>query len=102
LAQNYFFRVYGTNRTVKQSVVFTGNLLVNTVVTTNMYGTFQRKDDFSAGEGGGGGAEGEKKLEPTNQVTQLPWSQLRITGTAVVNDTNQIQINAAPVSPVKN
>ncbi|HEV2455244.1 MAG TPA: hypothetical protein VGY98_13350, partial [Verrucomicrobiae bacterium] len=38
------------------------------------------------------------KTVETNHVIQLPWSSFRIAGTAVVNKTNQVQVNALPVT----
>lgn len=119
LAQNYFFHVYGTNRTMKQTVSFTGNLTENFAPTNNEKLTFGLTDNSAnagggggfGGFGGGGGAGGEVgvgdrldrvKLERTNRVAQLPWENLRITGTAVVNQTNRVRVNAAPVAPGKN
>jgi hypothetical protein len=46
-------------------------------------------------------AQGLMKSGSTNQTAQLPWSSLRIAGTAVIDRTNHIQINAAPVTPAK-
>jgi hypothetical protein len=116
LAQNYFFHVYGTNRTVKQTVSFTGRLTMNFVPTSNAKLSFRLTDNtantggggFGGGGGGGGGGVtvggvlDRTKSEATNQMTQLPWSSLRITGTAVINQTNRIQVDAAPVLPNKN
>lgn len=70
--QVYSFRVGGMNRTLNQPVMFTATLI----------------EDLAA-----------MKLGQTNQAGQLPWSSLRITGTAVINRTNQLQINAAPMTP---
>lgn len=86
-AQNYFFRVAGTNRTLQQNVVFTGNLLAVSSVATNLQLSFR---------GGGGFGGGRAQSELTNQ---LPWSSSRITGTAVIAGTNNIEINAVPLSP---
>ena len=116
LAQNYFFRVHGTNRTTKQTIEFTGNLLANAAMATNMTQALADNNSVSGtvtasgGGGGGGGGGGSfggfggamREKETTNQFAQLPWSSLRISGMAVVNHTNQIQINAAPVFPAKN
>jgi len=94
-AQNYLFRVRGMNRTLKLNVVFTGSLLANYALSGNMQQTF-------------GGAvananrnEQQVKTDMTNQNAQLPWYNLRITGTAVVNRTNYIEVNAEPVTPVR-
>ena len=90
-AQNYFFRVTGTNQTLKQNVVFAGNLLATANATTNLQQSF-------GGNGGLGGGGGQRQPALTTQ-NQLPWSSLRIAGTAVIADTNHIEINAVPLSP---
>jgi hypothetical protein len=92
-AQNYFFRVHGINRTLNQSVVFTGNLLANFAVSGNLQQGF--------GGGAANNAYYQLKIEPTNQAAQLPWSNLRIAGTAAINRTNHIEVNATPVAPAK-
>jgi hypothetical protein len=86
-AQNYFFRVAGTNRTLQQNVVFTGNLLAISSAATNMQLSF-------LGAGGFGGGRAQSEL-----TNQLPWSGSRIAGTAVIAGTNNIEINAVPFSP---
>lgn len=73
--QIYYFRVSGLNRTLNQPVLFTATLA----------------GDLSA-----------MKPGQTNQMGQLPWSSVRIAGMAIVNRTNQIQINATPVNSAKN
>jgi prepilin-type processing-associated H-X9-DG protein len=85
-AQNHFFRVTGTNQTLKESVVFTGYLLTRSDVKTDR--------TRSSGGGSGGGGGGASQLEVTNQ---LPRSAAGITGTAVIAGTNNIEINAVPV-----
>jgi predicted glycosyltransferase len=93
-AQNYFFRVAGMNRTLQQNVVFTGNFLANsgapqTAQTSNSFG----------GVGGGGGAGGNQLQQAAaNASQQSPLVNSRIVGTAVVASTNQIEINAVPVT----
>ena len=91
-AQNYFFRVTGTNLTLKQNVVFAGNLQANFSAASNGQQANNRNGNF----GGGGGAGGQLQSLITNQ---LPWSNSLITGTAVVADTNSIEINAVPQLP---
>jgi hypothetical protein len=92
-AQNYFFRVAGTNRILKQSVVFTGNLLATSNATTNLLQSFGGKSGF-----GGGGGFGENQLQSVLPNQSL-WSSSRIVGTALISDTNNIEINAVPISP---
>jgi hypothetical protein len=91
MAQNYFFRVAGTNLTLKQNVVFVGNLLANFKVTANGQQANNRNGNFSGG--GGAGSGGQLQSAITNQ---LPWSNSRIAGTAVISDTNNIEIDAVP------
>jgi hypothetical protein len=91
-AQNNFFRVTGMNRTLKQNVVFIGNLLATSNATTNLQQTFGVR---GGGGGGGGFGGGQTQQVLTNQ---LPWSSSRITGTAIISDTNQIEINAEPLN----
>ena len=86
-AQNYFFRVAGTNRTLQQNVVFTGNLLAASSAATNLQLSLR---------GGGSFGGGQAQSELTNQ---LPWSSSRIAGTAVIAGTNNVEINALPISP---
>ena len=96
--QNYFFRVAGMNRTLKQNVVFSGNLLANNAApqptqTTNFIGGFSGM----AGGGGGGGGGNQFQQAAANQSQQSLLSNSRIVGTAVIASTNQIEINAVPV-----
>lgn len=98
-AQSYFFRVNGTNRTLNQNVEFTGKLFAN-IVATKMV---QQKLGVDTGLAYGTGlVAGQLAGTLTNQTPQLPWSSLRITGTCIVNNTNHIDVNAAPVIPAKN
>jgi hypothetical protein len=90
-AQNYFFRVTGTNQTLKQNVVFAGNLVAMANTATNL----PQSVDSIGGLGGGGS---QLQLVLTNQ-NQLPWSNSRIAGTAVIAETNNIEINAVPLAP---
>jgi hypothetical protein len=93
-AQNYFFRVTGTNQTLKQNVVFAGNLVAISSATTNL------QQPSSAGDNWGiGGAGGEPLQSALTNQNQLPWSNSRIAGTAVIAETNHIEINAVPQSP---
>ncbi|HTR43028.1 MAG TPA: hypothetical protein VMH87_15545 [Pseudomonadales bacterium] len=97
-AQIYFFHVYGTNLTTKQTVAFTGSLTGDFTSTNSTKLAFEPAT-HSGNAGGGGGNFDRAKAGETNQLAQLPWAELRITGTAVVNRTNRIEINAAPVTP---
>ncbi len=89
--QNYFFRVTGMNRTLKQNVVFSGNVEAIPGATTNATQTF-------GGGGGGGGITQNNQQVSTNQL-QWQLSNSRVVGTAVIDHTNQIEINAVLVMP---
>jgi hypothetical protein len=65
------FRVEGRNRTLQQQVVFTGNLIPLPATNT---------------------ANSNTLLSPSIL------NNSRITGTATVNATNQVEINAVPAS----
>jgi hypothetical protein len=94
-AQNYFFRVHGMNRTLKQSVVFTGSLLADYALSENV------QQSFGGVVTGAYKNEQQVKTDLTNPTTQLPWSNMRITGTAIINRTNHLEVNAAPVTTTK-
>jgi hypothetical protein len=98
-AQNYSFQVKGFNRTLKQNVEFTGNLLANLAVTQDVERNFGLAANTAAGADH---LRIRMKAEATNQFGSLPWSSLRIFGTATINRTNLIEINAAPVVPINN
>jgi len=103
--RNYFFRVTGTNRTLGQNVTCTGYLVANSPRTTNALQSWGTLGAPAGGFGGFGGAaasdEIRAKSPATNQLEQLPWSSFRISGSAIVNNTNRIQINATPVGTAK-
>ena len=93
-AQNYFFRVAGTNRSLNQNVVFTGNVLA---LTNPLALAGQNR----LGGGGGGSGGGNLQLSDGNAAqSQLGvFSNSRIAGRAVINNTNAIEINALPAVP---
>jgi len=93
-AQNYFFRVTGMNRTLNQNVVFAGNLLAIAGAATNSQQSLNGRGGL-----GGGGAGGDQLQSAITNQNQLPWANSRIAGTAVIADTNHIEINAVPQSP---
>ncbi len=90
--QNYSFQVTGFNRTLKQNVQFTATLLGDIAAAQNAQATFGLKANAAWGAG---------LVQSMQQYKAgpLPWSNLCITGTAIVNGTNQIQVNATPVPP---
>ena len=92
--QNYFFRVAGTNRTLQQNVVFSGTVEAIPGTTTNALLTFA--GGGTGGGGGGGGVQNNFQFS-TNQQQGLR-SNSRVVGTAVIDQTNRIQINAVPIA----
>ena len=83
--QNYFFRVTGTNRTLQQSVAFTGNLLVLT-------------NALSATETGPTLSPTTKSQFPKGQ-TDLPTLQnSSISGRVQLGRDQEMRINAVPVA----
>jgi len=95
-AQNYFFRVAGTNRTLRQNVVFTGNVQAISNVPATVQQILSDRGNFGAS-----GSVGGQNNQPVaaNQLPQGLLSNSRIIGTAVIDSTNQIEINAVPVTP---
>jgi len=85
--QIYSFRVTGTNRTLNQSVVFTGSLTAMTnaaafgQVTSNL------------------GATGGRSQLPSAPPTLLPLVNSRISGKAIIGRSTEVEINAVPTVP---
>jgi hypothetical protein len=82
-AQRYFFRVTGTNRSLNQPVIFTGDLIAATnamVVSTNA----------PIVSSAAGLPVANPNLEP------LPLFNSRISGKARVGERDELQINAVP------
>src|SRR5207248_11627033 len=88
-AQNAFFRVAGTNRTLNQLVVFEGNFLANTNQTSAIVlGARLATDKRTL----------VPQQSPPLQIrSQLPNSLIQ--GQATIGDRNRVQINASPVGP---
>jgi hypothetical protein len=91
-AQNYFFRVAGINRTLQQGIVFSGTVEAIPGLTTNA------PQSFGGGTGGGGGGGMQNDLQVSTDRQQALLSNSRVVGTAVINQTNQIEINAVPAT----
>jgi hypothetical protein len=90
--QNYFFRVAGVNRTLQQNVVFSGTVEAIPGTTTNA------PQSFGGGTGGGGGGGMQNNLQVSTNQQKALLSNSRIVGTALINQTNQIEINAVPAT----
>jgi prepilin-type processing-associated H-X9-DG protein len=99
VAPNYFFRVAGTNQTLKQSVVFTGTLQANAALAGAALMITNGTPAVSSSNVGGGGGGGGVQNAPAGQTLPGSLSNARISGTAVVGGTNQIEINAVPAAP---
>jgi hypothetical protein len=84
-AQNYLFQVAGTNVTLNQKVVFSGNLVIVSAIPPAQTVT---ASNFQA--------DNEKQQSLSDYPQQILWSNARIEGTAVVGDTNQTEIDASP------
>jgi hypothetical protein len=87
-AQNFFFRVAGTNRSLNQNVIFTGNL----VTMTNGVALNPPTNAVMLNQG-------RVQLAPASSPQQSSLLNLRISGTAVIDNQKEIQINAVPVVP---
>ena len=92
-SQNYFFRVSGANRRLKQNVVFSGNLLP---ISNAPAGASQKFQNIAGGSGGGT----QSKVADANaaQAQQL-FSNSRIEGTVTIGRTAPVEIKASPVTP---
>ena len=88
-SQSYFFRVAGTNRSLNQKIVFTGNLLT----ATNLASSLPAATNLSLG-GGLGGSQNAPA-----QPGLLPLLNSRISGKVVIGSGNAVEINALPATP---
>jgi hypothetical protein len=86
-SQNYFFRVSGTNRTLKQSVVFAGYLSPAAEVTVVNGVTNSLRLSLS---GGARGLQTERQ-EPSRSPTA---TTSRISGKVVIGKGKEVEINA--------
>ena len=85
--KNNFFQVAGQNRISKQNVVFVGNLV-----------SFAAESAKIRNDSSGSMADVHGELKQTT-ISQADWSNYRIKGTVIVDSTNQIEMNAVPVTP---
>jgi hypothetical protein len=96
-AQNYFFRVAGANRSLKQNVVFTGNLIaISNAATNAATNATQKFSNQNAGARAGQFQSANGNAVPAQGSL---FNNSRIAGTATIDDTNKIEINAVPVTP---
>ena len=57
------------------------------------------KNFWRSGGGGGAGGVAQNNLQVSTNQLQWQLSNSRVVGTAVIDHTNQIEINAVPVTP---
>ena len=83
--QSYFFRVIGTNRTLNDNVVFTGQLIAGA--------DLKALPEITNGVRLSGGARGIQP-EPAKKTGASPGNPSRISGKAVVGNRGEVQIDA--------
>ena len=86
-AQNFFFRVTGTNRSLKQFIIFTGNFIPDLQVPS------------SAKSSVSNGFAGNQSSAPVAGPTPLQLLNTRLKGRATIGGSNQIEIIALPAKP---
>lgn len=86
LSQNYFFRVAGTNRSLNQRVVFTGNLLPGTNAMTQSLDALRDQSVLN----------NRAQQQNTLRVPPVQLQNFRVAGQAVVGERQQLMINAVP------
>ncbi|HEY3763299.1 MAG TPA: hypothetical protein VGN23_16250 [Verrucomicrobiae bacterium] len=85
------FRVTGVNRSSQQTVVFEGSLSAIPIPAGNA-------QNFSITENGSNAATVTGSIGPAQQQNQQQSSNSRITGTATIGQTNQVEIDAVQVT----
>ena len=88
-SQGYSFRVAGTNRSLNQKVVFTGNLLT----ATNLVSLVPAATNLSPGD------VVERNQAVPVQPGLVPLLNSRISGKVVIGSGKAVEINALPASP---
>jgi hypothetical protein len=88
-SQSYSFRVAGTNRSLNQKVVFTGDLLP----ATNLVSLLPAASNLSTGR------VVERYPAVPAKPGPLPLLNSRISGKVVIGTGNAVEINALPASP---
>jgi hypothetical protein len=91
LTRGYYFHVAGTNRSLKQRVVFTGNII------TEPNSSLQKEltNAFVAG----GLASGSSAQKTVREFSAEAVSRARITGKAKIGNQDEIEINAVRTPP---
>ena len=89
VVQNYSFSVEGTNRSLNQKVVFTGNLQTAQNMILSTGGSNKQ----------GAGLGGAQPIPP--EFAPVPLLNSRISGRAIIGDRKEININAVPAAQEK-
>lgn len=94
-SKRQFFRVSGTNLTLNEPILFTGNMIINPGVTTQTLNYVG--GSLLASSAGKPGATGTNDQSGTNLQAAVP----ALEGKVVIAGTNQIPIKAFRVAPGK-
>ncbi|HTI98559.1 MAG TPA: hypothetical protein VL527_06615 [Dongiaceae bacterium] len=93
--QNFRFAATGTNRSLQQNVVLSGEIVALNITVTNALsnGAVNLSGNFKNNPQGNLQSQ---QLMPKNSQYQLPLLNSRIVGTAVLGNGQQVQLNATP------
>ena len=89
--QIYSFRAVGTNLSLKEKVVFTGNVIASANETS-----FKQTTNGAAGSGV---AESPTLPAGPSPLTTLPPGNSRVSGRALIGEGKEVEVNAVPVRP---
>jgi hypothetical protein len=89
-SQTYAFNVTGTNLTLKQKVVFSGNVIASANETSF-------KQTTNAPRGAVAGSP-TLPVEPS-PLSAIPLLNSRVSGRALIGDGKEIEVNAVPIKP---
>lgn len=93
--QNFRFAATGTNRSLQQNVVLSGEIVALNITATNALsnGALTLTGNQKSNQLG---ILQSQQLMPNNSQYQLPLLNSRIVGTAVLGNGQQVQLNATP------
>ena len=95
--QNFDFRVAGTNRSLKENVIFTGTLFA--AANTNLIpGAAKSLVSQGGGAVGGGVLRGQSSAVEPGALPALQLLNSRISGKALIGQRKEVEINAVPVA----
>lgn len=93
--QNFRFAATGTNRSLQQNVVLSGEIVALNITVTNALGNGAVNLSGNFKNNPQGNLQSQQ-LMPKNSQYQLPLLNSRIVGTAVLGNGQQVQLNATP------